>query len=112
MRYLEPAASAPVPFFGSTPLYMTVGAACAMGSVASDYAHSLILPHILYSERMAETESLALEGIVGAAAPVAALAAIDARFLDAYPTARLAGVGVAAEMIGGAVFHRLVSPIM
>ena len=112
MRYLEPTARVNIPMLGQVPLMQVSALAAGANSVLCDYAHSVILPHILISERLEETESMMLDYGLGAGGHVAAIAMLDQRMLRQLPMSRVAGIGFAAEAIGGACFHKLIQPMM
>ena len=90
---------------------MVSAAASAGASVASDAAHAFLLPHLPYHEKYGNAEAIALAGGVGGLGHLAMLQSMDGRLLSQGPVAQFIGVGVLAEVAGGAVFHNVVQPM-
>ena len=109
---LKPSTDIVLPGGNRVPFSTFAGGATAVGSMASDLMHDVVLPHILKSDRWSNTASAALASGTSVGSIYAASALTDPRLTGEVGLMSLIGLSLAAEAGGSYIFHSFVEPLM
>ena len=91
---------------------MFAAGATAVGSVASDLMHDLVIPHILKSERWSSTGGTALAGGTSVGSMYGAAYLTEPRIAAEVGLLNLVGLALGAEAGGSYLFHSFIEPLM
>ena len=94
------------------PFPMFAAGATAVGSIASDVMHDVVIPHILKSERWSDTAGAALAGGTSVGSMYAAAYLTEPALAGQLGLVNLIGLALAAEAGGSYLFHSFIEPLM
>ena len=109
---IQPGTDLVLPGGRRVPFATFAGGATAVGSMASDLMHDVVLPHIMKSDRWSNTASAALAGGTSVGSIYAASAMTDSRLTGEVGLMSLIGLSLAADAGGSYIFHSFVEPLM
>jgi len=89
------------------PVPIVLGGAVAVGSIVSE----LLRQYAFSSFKQGEALSLAIGGGINAGAAVGTIAVLDKIALGQIGMVRLGGLGVASEVIGDQLYHRVLKSL-
>lgn len=89
----------PVPILGSVPLYAVHGVAAYFGSMASEFAHKFILPHIGVNQKFKSMEAIALGPTVNTGVIYMSNSLLNPRATQQQGLRNIAMLGVGSELL-------------
>jgi hypothetical protein len=94
------------------PFPMFAAGATAVGGIASDVMHDVVIPHILKSERWSDTAGAALAGGTSVGSMYAAAYLTEPALAGDLGLVNLVSLALAAEAGGSYLFHSFIEPLM
>ena len=91
---------------------MFAAGATAVGSIASDVMHDVVILHILKSKRWSDTAGAALAGGTSVGSMYAAAYLTEPALAGQLGLVNLIGLALAAEAGGSYLFHSFIEPLM
>ena len=91
---------------------MFAAGATAVGSIASDVMHDVVIPHILKSKRWSDTAGAALAGGTSVGSMYAASYLVEPALAGQLGIVNVIGLALAAEAGGSYLFHSLIEPLV
>lgn len=109
MRY----PSAKVKIMGTMlPVYVASFAAVGLGSLVSEILHMYAFPHIPDSDKWSEPVSAVTSAGVAGASTVGVYSLLAPGSAAQYGVWNMAGLGLAAEVVGSYVTEKFIAPLM